>query len=812
MFLADDLLLGRPRAGDRIECIAIRSFLGQGPFALRAFLLGTMTLLLVLSGSGITKTEGRRKFTVSDDIGLTHLNRADAIRFSPDDRYFVVLSERGRLDLNRPESSLRFYSTEDVKHFLERPGASGDLSSYWTVSMATYKEGPIVSDVRWVSDSTGAVFLARSSSGSNQLFFADISGKTVQALTPEDQHVTAFDVRSRDRFVYCVLSSTIRQGTLQDANAQTIVGTGRSLDSLIFPEESASSNIWVNDLSELWAFFDGKRIRVVDPESGQPIPIHLEGQRALALSPKDQSVVTALTVRNIPIEWETVYLPPLSTSPYRLRAGEQSPDRFHGQRDVSEYVLIDLVRGTTRPLTHAPVSTAAGWWAMSRAAWSSDGRSVVLSDTFLPRDNPATLGFPNVPCVAVVDVVTSRLSCLERLKARSTVNTDGGWTYVSDVHFEAGKDLVTVLHQGVDGATANSTSYVRLEDGSWKAEPAVRALSSKTTSVDVLVKQGPNIPPLLVASDRISKTSRILWDPNPQLKVIEMGEVSVFKWKDKLDHQWIGGLYKPPDYVRGKRYPLVIQTHGFDEQEFRPSGSFPTAFAAQELASVGFVVLQVRDCPIRSAPEEGPCQVAGYEAAVEQLTADGLVDPERIGIIGFSRTCFYVLEALTTSTLHFKAASITAGVNEGYLQYILDVDSSGSFVARDADATIAAQPFGLGLQRWLRQSPEFNMDKVTTPLQVVALGRRSLLFMWEPYATLRYLKKPVDLLVLNSAEHVLTNPAARMASQNSTVDWLRFWLQDYVDPAKVEQYKSWETMRTTRDGEASGNSRTIRTP
>ena len=51
--------------------------------------------------------------------------------------------------------------------------------------------------------------------------------------------------------------------------------------------------------------------------------------------------------------------------------------------------------------------------------------------------------------------------------------------------------------------------------------------------------------------------------------------------------------------------------------------------------------------------------------------SDGLVDPERIGIIGFSRSCFYVMEALTTSSLHVRAASITDGVMEDYLQYMI---------------------------------------------------------------------------------------------------------------------------------------------
>jgi dipeptidyl aminopeptidase/acylaminoacyl peptidase len=320
-------------------------------------------------------------------------------------------------------------------------------------------------------------------------------------------------------------------------------------------------------------------------------------------------------------------------------------------------------------------------------------------------------------------------------------------------------------------------------------------------SIDVSVKQGANEPPVLIATDKKDKRFRVIWNPNPQLKDVEMGKVSVFKWKDKAGREWVGGLYKPPGYVEGKRYPLVIQTHGFDEHEFRPSGASTTAFAAQELAAVGFLVLQVRDCPIRTTPEEGPCQVAGYEAAVERLTSDGLVDSEGIGIIGFSRTCYYVMESLTTSKLHFKAASITDGINEGYLQYITNIDFGRNAIAHDAEAVIGATPFGIGLQQWLSRSPEFNMDRVTTPLLVVAPGRSRVLEMWEPYAALRDLHKPVELIVLPEGTHVMTNPAQRMASQGGTVDWFRFWFQDYEDPdpAKSEQYARWRELRKLQE-------------
>ena len=77
--------------------------------------------------------------------------------------------------------------------------------------------------------------------------------------------------------------------------------------------------------------------------------------------------------------------------------------------------------------------------------------------------------------------------------------------------------------------------------------------------------------------------------------------------------------------------------------------------------------------------------------------------------------------------------------------------------------------------------------------------------MWEPYAGLRYLHKPVELMMLNTQEHVLTNPAVRMASQGGSVDWFRFWLQGYEDPdsSKADQYARWRRLRAARDSTAA---------
>jgi hypothetical protein len=50
--------------------------------------------------------------------------------------------------------------------------------------------------------------------------------------------------------------------------------------------------------------------------------------------------------------------------------------------------------------------------------------------------------------------------------------------------------------------------------------------------------------------------------------------------------------------------------------------------------------------------------------------------------------------------------------------------------------------------------------------------------MWEPYAQLFFQNRPVDLIVINSSDHVLSSPAARLASQGGDVDWFRC----YEDP------------------------------
>jgi dipeptidyl aminopeptidase/acylaminoacyl peptidase len=756
--------------------------------------LRTLCLVLLLLAP-LARGEARRRFTLSDDIGLRYfgdpfLGKAEAISFSPDGRYVAVHTERGRLDIDRPESSLRIYRIADIRSFLAAGEKAGAPSPVWQFSRSTNPQGPVITTLRWLPDSSGFGFLAASPSGIIQLLLAELPTRTIRLLSLAGQNVTSFDIRDARHYVYTALSPAIDARVEEEQRSVSVVGTDRSLTSLL---SSATAAQW-HDRSDLWAVLGGRRRRIEDP-TGHSVSIHWRGQMALALAPDGHTLLTALIVPEVPAAWTTLYASPFASDQRHIEPGPQDPDAFDGWFDVSRYVLIDLITGAVHALPLGPLGFEADWMGLPHTGWSPDGKAFAMTNTFLDRSGEAAGSVPARPCAVVIRVGEDRAECVEPVKGNlPNGEHEAGYHIEDGIRFlGSGHDRVAIEYNGPEPQGL----YVRSRTGVWQSAGSVEAGSGR--EIQVSVRQGLNDPPVLMATDSATKRSRMLWDPNPGIRNVDLGEASVYRWKDSEGRDEVGGLYKPPDYVPDRRYPLVIQTHGFDENQFLPSGIYPTAFAARELAAAGMLVLQVRGCPVRHTTEEGPCQVAAYESAVRELASEGLVDPQHVGIVGFSRTCYYTLEAITASRIRFAAASITSGIDMGYTQYLL----SDKVYAPDMNASIGSSPFGTGLQAWLARSPDFNLDKVTTPLLVVGVGQADIPAEWEPYSSLWHQNKPVDLLLLKAGTHPLSNPAQRLASQGSTVDWMRFWLLGVEDPspAKRAQYARWRRLRSLQEAE-----------
>jgi dipeptidyl aminopeptidase/acylaminoacyl peptidase len=402
---------------------------------------------------------------------------------------------------------------------------------------------------------------------------------------------------------------------------------------------------------------------------------------------------------------------------------------------VHQLFLLDLQSAVTRPLLDAP-----GGWFRQRLVWTSNGKEVVVFASLLPP----------------------------RLAAQ---------------HSWSGGHVVAVDLQSRD---------VRLLQASEVEEITPIVLDNP----EIRIREGLNEAPQLESVDSQSKVAHIFTDFNPQLRQLNLAEEKIVQWQGKDGSEWNGGLYYPPEYHAGKRYPLVIQTHGFDDKRFEVSGSYPTAMAAQALANKGMLVLQV-DGPRRGAnagANEAGTFVNGVEGAIDYLFEAGLVDRERVGLIGFSRTGWHVEYFLTHSKYRIAAATAADNIDQSYVQYL----SNSSAGAAETEEFYGGN-FWNHRERWLSEAPGFNLDKIRTPLRL-EIESDSVYFQlsqWEMFVGLRKLKKPVDLIYLPGAPHLLVRPWHRLTSQGGNVDWFCFWLksEEDPDPIKRSQYERWRRLR-----------------
>jgi len=452
--------------------------------------------------------------------------------------------------------------------------------------------------------------------------------------------------------------------------------------------------------------------------------------------------------------------------------------------------LVDVDANQSRPLIDAPTATTGG----TQVAWSPDSRSVALSRTYLPlgdtraaereiRRAKLFAAEVNVASGQVTPIVAQENGAKELFglewNPRSGVLTAQTMHLVSQTFYELGKPAL-----------------FRKRNEAWEAVPGSKMVQHPVTRI--FIDQDMNRPPRLMSEEPL--TNQKLMDLNPEFSDLLFGKVEEIHWQGSDGHDVKGGLYYPVNYQTGKRYPLVVQTHGWTADEFGIDGADTSGYAAQALAGHGILVLQADDSNWMTAgvvADETRREMAAYEGAIDELDRRGLIDRDKVGILGFSRTCWFVKYTLTHSTYRFAAAAIVDGIDGGYYQYITAGNASPDNTRQFEKGNGDAPPYGKGLSAWLQSSPGFNVDRVTTPIRFMPLNPLSILGEWEWFTLLSRMKKPADMVVLEDGSHQLTKPWDRMAAQEGNEEWFRFWLkgEENPDPAKTEQYIRWRELR-----------------
>ena len=758
----------------------------------------------------------------SDPRSNTELPGSEFARESPDGRFVAVVTSKGLLASDQIESTVSIFDVAKISSFLKGQLAQAPTPRTIARIVSFPHRGlpdgyaSVIQDLCWSFDNTSLYFKGESSAGAYQLYEAILDGSGFRPLTPPELSVGRFDV-VRDAIVYTA-SKMEKDRTDHDdiINADAQRWTGHSLEHVLFSNEMSSHapetfTVFVLHMSR------GRWITSHVPGfSFREIP-YLSEFYPFAPSPKGDKLIVLTPVLNVPEAWKD-FEPAAGADHLRLTSSNPRSGVENLLRP-ERYSLVDLVSGKSTPLFDAPNAKVLIYLDRNRLAWAADQRRVLVNNTFLPLGGEAvSAGSPITrPCaVASVDLPSLLTRCFF-FERKDQQRAD---IHVLDVVFGKNDEEALVLSQ--QDATGEILQRYELENGQWhliatetvtvpggRIQDASATAGMHTHDIRITIRQNYNDPPALWASDSQTGAARQLWNPNPQLSHMHLGEATYYRWKDDTGRDWDGILVKPVGYVSGKKYPLVLQMYSFVENDFVTDGLYPTAFAARHLASAGFVVLQIKKKPSEFSDADAQKHLEGYRSAIERLDQAGLIDPTRVGVVGFSWTAWYVANALIKEPTLFAAATIAEGLDNSYMQYLLTAENQGS-VQRQMEKIRGTKPFGPGLQRWIEDAPGFNLDKVQTPVRIEASGFLSALQEWELYASLYSQHKPVDFIYFPHGTHIHQKPLERLESQQGNVDWLRFWLQGYEDPdptkrVQYELWRSWKKVQTDNSKISPGN-------
>jgi len=797
------------------------------PTALRVFqrrreISRLMLLCLVLPALRSRQAQGQQKaFSVKDDIAMArfselseeeNVSTQECHLYSPDRMYVAVVTTKGRLATDQIQSSISVFDLRAVDRFLQSPSVPQPKPRVVATITAipdgveTIEYAPLIKDVRWSADSRHLYFRAQNEGGGYQLDEAGVPENTFRTLTPSSYDVNRYDLAGNTIVYTAAPMDAPRPSPGVPINRDAVDATGYRVKDILFPGQMTSFQPHTYSMFVLHLdrqhFVPQKVPSYSVPETAVylytlPFRLSPDGTHLVSLEP-----VTG----DIPKSWERY--DPLPLLGYlRLRSDDPDLTRPEKLIRLRQYVLINLASGEKKTLLAAPNAQSLGYLAYAnRVAWSNDETRVLVTNVFFPLDPNAASSapVPTRPCaVASVDLPSLDGRCLyfdgDAVPFRSG--------HVSEVRF--GRDRNEALVSLKQDDKQQELITFHLKGSVWKFasvgpgpgnggadQEFAQHGAGHNPDVRVYMRQSLNEAPALWASNTSTKEDRLLWNPNPQLDRLAFGGASVYRWKDPTGLEWTAGLVKPVGYTPGHRYPLVIQMYMFREHQFLTDGTYPSAFAARQLASAGFVVLQIQKKPDVLSDEDAQTGLAGYRSAIQSLSEDGLIDPSRVGVVGFSWTCWYVANALVKAPHLFAAATIADGLDNSYMQYMFFAPDAPS-LQEQMNKIRGGSPFGAGLDRWMKEAPGFHLDQVQTPVRLETINPASVLQEWELYASLHIQQKPVDMIYFPDGTHIHRRPQERLESQQGNVDWMRFWLQDYEDPdpAKHAQYQRWQKLR-----------------
>lgn len=359
-----------------------------------------------------------------------------------------------------------------------------------------------------------------------------------------------------------------------------------------------------------------------------------------------------------------------------------------------------------------------------------------------------------------------------------------GWSQDGNhvLFFEPKGTKFHVVYLPVDGQPAKELDT----GGVFFKEPA---LSYDRTMLSFVV-QTPSNPPEAFVSQLDDFVPIQVSALNHRLLSYPKTETQVLSWSSSVDGLKIEGLLTYPiDYEEGKQYPLVLVIHGgpmgfFDETFLGTPNPYPLASFAQ----AGFMVLRPnprgssgygKDFRCANYRDWGGADLADLLSGIDNLIAKGLVDAERLGVMGWSYGGYLTARAIT-QTSRFKAASTGAG--------LCNLVSLNGTTDMHHFLTDYLGDFTDNRELYEERSPINHASNVKTPCLIqhgTEDKRVPVSQAYEFYHALDRVGQNPMLILYPGMEHRLTDPKMQLDAMERNLAWFQKYLSE--DAIRIPQ-------------------------
>ncbi|CAF3877373.1 unnamed protein product [Rotaria sp. Silwood1] len=306
------------------------------------------------------------------------------------------------------------------------------------------------------------------------------------------------------------------------------------------------------------------------------------------------------------------------------------------------------------------------------------------------------------------------------------------------------------------------------------------SLSSKRNGSIAFIYSSLERPKEVYLMDNIDQlqSAQALTSENKLYTQRQLSKTKVYQWKNNEDQRTIEGiLHYPPGKFQSKNLPLFVMIHGGPPPPSANSFTADWYTWAPLAASEGWLVLEPNYRGSFGYGDQFHNEVFGQPLArpgrdilsgVDQLVNDGIADPNRLTIGGYSYGGF-LTNWLITQTTRFNAALSGAGAVE-YVSAWGTTDIS-TFIP----SLFGGYPWEVP-QNYQSESPIYHLSRVRTPTHIIT-GEKdvqvdsSQSFILE--RGLHYLGIPVQLLVFPNEGHALNkNPWYGKLKVREELKWL----------------------------------------